>query len=215
MESTILVIGKKRASFDEQEEIEMYKKILTVLMTISLLTLAGCGDSEKVIDGDVANVTTGSRAEESTGELESFQAPEQQVETAVSKGYIFVASGVTVEVDADMAPILQALGEPASYFEAASCAFEGLDKIYTYNGFEIDTYPAQDKDLVSAVILKDDSVTTAEGICIGDSLEKLLEAYGEAAQENGMLVYTKDGMKLCFILQDDSIISIEYRSTAL
>ena len=193
----------------------MSKKLLAVLMTISLLTLAGCGDSEKVIDGDVANVTTGSRAEESTGEPENSQAPEQQAETVISKGYVFVANGVTVEVDADMAPVLQALGEPASYFEAASCAFEGLDKIYTYNGFEIDTYPAQDKDLVSAVILKDDSVTTAEGICIGDSLEKLLEAYGEAAQENGMLVYTKDGMKLCFILQDDSIISIEYRSMAL
>lgn len=193
----------------------MCKKILTVLMTISLLTLAGCGDSEKVIDGDVANVTTGSRAEESTGEPENSQAPEQQAETVISKGYVFVANGVTVEVDADMAPVLQALGEPASYFEAASCAFEGLDKIYTYNGFEIDTYPAQDKDLVSAVILKDDSATTAEGICIGDSLEKLLEAYGEADQENGMLVYTKDGMKLCFILQDDSIISIEYRSMAL
>lgn len=193
----------------------MHKKLLAILMTASLLALAGCGDSEKVIDGDVANVTTGSRAEESAGEPESFRAPEQQTETAVSKGYIFVASGVKVEVDADMAPVLQALGEPASYFEAASCAFEGLDKIYTYNGFEIDTYPAQGKDLVSAVILKDDSVTTAEGICIGDSLEKLLEAYGEAAQENGMLVYTKDGMKLCFILQDDSIISIEYRSTAL
>ena len=193
----------------------MRKKILAVLITASLLTLAGCGDSEKVIDGDVTNVTTGSRSEESTGEKENSQAPEQQTEAAVFKGYVFAASGVTVEVDADMAPILQALGEPASYFEAASCAFEGLDKIYTYNGFEIDTYPAQDKDLVSAVVLKDDSVTTAEGICIGDSLEKLIEAYGEGTQENGMVVYTKDGMKLCFILQDDSIISIEYRSTAL
>lgn len=193
----------------------MRKKLLAVLITAGLLTLAGCGDSERVIDGDVVNATTGSRAEESTGEQGSSQAPEQQAETAVPKGYVFAAGGVTVEVDGDMAPILQALGEPASYFEAASCAFEGLDKIYTYNGFEIDTYPAQDKDLVSAVILKDDSVTTAEGICIGDSLEKLLEAYGEASQENGMLVYIKDGMKLCFILQDDSIISIEYRSTAL
>ena len=193
----------------------MRKKILAILITASLLMLAGCGDSEKVIDGNVTNVTTGSRSEESTGELENPQAPEQQTEAAASKGYVFAASGVTVEVDADMAPILQALGEPASYFEAASCAFEGLDKIYTYNGFEIDTYPAQDKDLVSAVVLKDDSVTTAEGICIGDSLEKLLEAYGEGTQENGMVVYTKDGMKLCFILQDDSIISIEYRSTAL
>lgn len=193
----------------------MRKKILTVLIAASLLALAGCGDSERVIDGDVANVTTGSRSEESTGEAEGSQVSEQQTEMTESKGYVFVAGGVTVEVDADMAPILQSLGEPASYFEAASCAFEGLDKIYTYSGFEIDTYPAQDRDLVSAVILKDDSVTTAEGICIGDSMEKLIEAYGEAAQENGMLVYTKDGMKLCFILQDDSIISIEYRSTAL
>ena len=65
------------------------------------------------------------------------------------------------------------------------------------------------------MILKDDSVTTAEGICIGDSLEKVLEAYGEGDQENGMVVYEKDGMKLCFILQDDGIVSIEYRSTAL
>lgn len=120
-----------------------------------------------------------------------------------------------MEVDADMGPILETLGEPASYFEAASCAFDGLDKIYTYNSYEIDTYPSQDRDLVSAVILKDDSVTTAEGICIGDSLEKLLETYGDGAQESGMRVYEKDGMKLCFILQDDSIISIEYRSAAL
>ena len=193
----------------------MYKKTFAILMTAGLLALTGCGDSERVIDGDVANVTTGSRSEESTGELENSQTMEQQAETAVSKGYVFVAGGVTVEVDADMAPVLQALGEPASYFEAASCAFEGLDKIYTYNSFEIDTYPLQDQDLVSAIILKDDSVTTAEGICIGDSLEKLQETYGEGAQENGMLVYEKDGMKLCFILQDDNIISIEYRSTAL
>ncbi|MDE7223004.1 MAG: hypothetical protein K2O34_04390 [Acetatifactor sp.] len=193
----------------------MCKKMLAGLIAASLLALTGCGDSEKVIDGDVANVTTGSRAEEAAGELDNSQTPEQQAEAAVSKGYVFVTGGVTVGVDADVAPVLQALGEPKSYFEAASCAFEGLDKIYTYNGFEIDTYPAQDKDLVSAVILKDDSVTTAEGVCIGDSLEKLQETYGEAAQENGMVVYEKDGMKLCFILQDDSIISIEYRSTAL
>ncbi len=65
------------------------------------------------------------------------------------------------------------------------------------------------------MILKDDSAATVEGICIGDSLDKVLEVYGEGKQENGMLTYEKDGMKLCFILQDDSVISIEYRSTAL
>ena len=190
------------------------KKVLAMTMAAALLLLAGCGDSERVISGEVVNVTTGSQIQEEAGEPESLPSSQQEQTTAV-KGYVFVTGGVTVEMDGDMAPVLAALGEPASYFEAASCAFEGLDKIYTYNGFEIDTYPAQDTDLVSAVILKDDSVTTAEGICIGDPLEKLLAAYGEGNQENGMLVYEKDGMKLCFILQDDSVISIEYRSTAL
>lgn len=191
------------------------KKVLAMTMAAALFLLAGCGDSERVISGEVVNVTTGSQIQEEAGEQEGLQPSSQQEQTTAVKGYVFVTGGVTVEMDGDMAPVLAALGEPASYFEAASCAFEGLDKIYTYNGFEIDTYPARDTDLVSAVILKDDSVTTAEGICIGDSLEKLLAAYGEGNRENGMLVYEKDDMKLCFILQDDSVISIEYRSTAL
>ena len=193
----------------------MRKKMLAITMAAGLLLFSGCGDSEKVIDGDVANVTTGSRSGESSGAPENAQTQESQAETVVSRGYVLQVNNVTVEVDADAAPVLEALGEPVSYFEAASCAFEGLDKIYTYNGFEIDTYPSKDRDLVSAVILKDDSIATPEGICIGDSLEKLREVYGEATQENGMLIYARDGMKLCFILQDDSIVSIEYRSTAL
>lgn len=193
----------------------MCRKILAMTMAAGLLLLAGCGDSEKVIGGDVVNVTTGSRYEESAGAQEGTTAQTPQTETAASRGYVLTVNNVTVEVDAEAAPIVEALGEPVSYFEAASCAFEGLDKIYTYNSFEIDTYPSQDRDLVSAVILKDDSIATAEGVCIGDSLEKLQEVYGEATLENGMLIYAKDGMKLCFIMQDDSVISIEYRSTAL
>mgnify|MGYP002512597857 FL=1 len=190
------------------------KRRLVLTLAAAMLLLAGCGDSERVIGGDVVNVTTGGSQSGESGEGQESQQADSSPEE-IFKGYVFKVGDVTVEVDGDAAPVIEALGEPASYFEAASCAFEGLDKIYTYNGYEIDTYPAQERDLVSAVILKDDSVSTAEGICIGDSLEKLLEAYGEGAQENGMLVYSRDGMKLCFILQEDSVVSIEYRSTAL
>lgn len=191
------------------------KKLMAVMITAALL-LAGCGDSEKVIDGNVENSVTGGTQTESPEETkDSGQAQEPQAEEE-HKGYVFVVRDVIVEVDGDAAPVVDALGEPASYFEAASCAFEGLDKIYTYNGFEIDTYPMQDKDLISSIILKDDSVMTAEGIGIGDSLEKLQQVYGsEGTEEGGMLVYGKDGMKLCFILQGENIISIEYRSTVL
>ena len=54
----------------------------------------------------------------------------------------------------------------------------GIDKIYTYNSFELDTYPLDGEDFISSVLFKDDTVTTMEGIGIGDSVEKLTETYG-------------------------------------
>lgn len=132
------------------------------------------------------------------------------------KGYAFIYHDVVIEIDADVASILEELGEANSYFEAASCAFNGLDKMYTYSSFELDTYPVDDKDYVSMVLFKDDSIATAEGVSIGDPAEKVTEIYGEdAAKENGMLVYQKDGMKLCFIVENGSISSIEYQTTVL
>ncbi len=147
------------------------KKITAIIMTASLLLLSGCGSdgNERVIEGNVqtiesANGQSGSSQqtdEAATGKQEDIQNDTAQVSDS-TKGYAFIYNGVSVTMDADAAPIIEKLGEPASYFEAASCAFEGLDKMYTYSGFEIDTYPVGDKDYVSSVILKDDSVSTAE-----------------------------------------------------
>lgn len=195
------------------------KKWIIILMASGMVLASGCGNSEKVIEGNVQNIVTGGENAQSE---ETGNVQESQKEDAVednggnSRGYTFTFNGVAVEMDADAAPVIGKLGEPVSYFEAQSCAFEGLDKIYTYNGFEIDTYPVKDTDCISAVIFKDDSVMTAEGVGIGDTKEKLEQVYGnEGTREDGMLVYGKDGMKLCFILKDDEIISVEYRSTVL
>lgn len=179
------------------------KKFITVLMMAGVLCLTACGSKEKVIGGDTQS--QGGQSQEA-GDARGQS----------SAGYTFTYKGTTVAMDADAAPVLEKLGEPTSYYEAASCAFEGLDKMYTFSGFEVDTYPTDDKDFVSSVILKDDSVSTEEGVCIGDSREKVLEAYGDASKDgDGLMEYEKDGMKLCFILQDDAVASIEYRSNVL
>lgn len=191
------------------------KKWIMLLSAAALLSVAGCGNDEKVIQGNVQNVQTGEETPDDVQDQNQGQESREE-EEGDPKGYVFVHNGVTVEMDAEASAVVEALGEPDSYFEAASCAFEGLDKTYTYSGFEVDTYPAGDEDRISAVIIKDDSVATAEGVRIGDSLEKLQEAYGsESSKEGGLLVYAKDGMELCFILQDDAIVSIEYMSTVL
>lgn len=185
----------------------------TVLLTV---LLCGCGNSSKVIEGDVQTKTTGSKAAAGTESEEEVKAAKAgTAEQAVEKykGYTFTYKDVIIEMDADVAPIIEQLGEPDSYFEAPSCAFEGIDKMYTYGGLELDTYPTDDKDYISSVVFKDDTLTTTEGIGIGDSVSSLEEAYGTKwSDEDGMMVYEKDGMKLCFIVEEDSVISVEYRS---
>lgn len=193
------------------------KKIIAMLLVagLAVMTMTGCGSQEKVIGGEVSNAPSNEvqAAANTAQDAAEGEAATDNAEKA--KGYVFAVQGVTVAVDSDAAETVAALGEPLSYFEAESCAFKGLDKMYTYSGFEIETYPTDNKDFVSNIRLKDDSVSTVEGLCIGDSLEKVQQTYGGGAEENGMVVYEKDGMKLCFIIKADEVASIEYRSTVL
>ena len=47
---------------------------------------------------------------------------------------------VEIVPGAEMQPVLDRLGEPRKYFESESCAFKGLDKVYTYAGTGIVAY---------------------------------------------------------------------------
>ena len=187
------------------------------LAAVVMLLAAGCGNGEKTAEageGTAAEAGGGIPLERDGGTIEADG--QQAAGDTTGKGYVFTVNGVTMAIDAEAGPLTEQLGEPVSYFEGESCAFEGLDKIYTYSGFELYTYPKDGKDYVSAIVLTDDSVATAEGIAIGDSSEKLSQAYpGDGTEICGMLIYEKDDMKLVFIIQDGEIISIEYRTKIL
>lgn len=200
----------------------MKKKNIILALGMILAMMTGCGQSENVISGEVNNSANISQKEESSDKGQNQEQNResqsgQENEAAENyKGYVFISKDVVIEMDAEAEPVIEALGEPLSYFEAASCAFEGLDKIYTYSGFEINTYPGKDKDYISSVIIKDDSVTTVEGVTIGDSKEKMEQAYGtECTVEENLYIYEKDDMKLRFIVKDGVIEAIEYVSNVL
>ena len=129
------------------------------------------------------------------------------------KNYVFQVGNVTVSVDDGAETILTALGQWKDYNESPSCAFEGLDKIYVYNGFRIQTYTLSGVDYIRSVELTDDSVSTPEGIAVGASAEAVLDAYGEPkTKTDSALVYenTEKGMKLQFILRDGKVTNIQY-----
>ncbi len=193
----------------------MKKTAIGIILTAALV-LVGCGSSENVISGDVENVVTENAQEEEGGSQDLPEKKQEEEESDGNKGYVFEVKDIAIEIDAEAEGYIEALGEPLSYYEAPSCAFGDLDKIYTYNGFEMDTYSLEGKDYVSAIIFKDDSITTPEGICIGEAAEKVKEVYGEPTEEkDGTAVYGKGGMKLNFLIQDDKVVSIEYLSTVL
>ena len=131
--------------------------------------------------------------------------------TPDANSWKYSVQGVEIMMHAPAASILEALGEPVSYTEEASCAFSGLDKTYYYGGFYLQTYPMGDEDFVFSLWLVDDSSTTPEGIYIGASQAEVEAAYGTEGF-NGSNAYILKGTTstLTIILEDGTVSSIQY-----
>lgn len=172
----------------------MKKKIVVLVMGILMLCAVGCSGQTQ---GGTPSPTQGASE---NGKAEPY-------------GYVMEYEGTKIWMDMEVSAVLTALGEPDKYFEAASCAFEGLEKQYTYGSIEINTYEVNNKDYVSSVYFRDDLVSTPEGVSLYMTKADMIQAYGEDYKEEmGMLVYEKEGMKLRFLLVNDEITSIEYSS---
>lgn len=145
---------------------------------------------------------------------ESEAAAETPAETAAEvkhSGFLFQSGGVTMGMNENVAPILSGLGNYTNYAESPSCAFKGLDKIYSYNGFDLYTYPKDGVDYVNSIYFLDASVSTPEGIHIGSSVDEMLAAYGDNyTEEYGVYTYTNEKSTLSFIVTDGVIESVEY-----
>ena len=169
------------------------KKIFALILALTMvLTMAACG-------GETTPETTAPAVQNNT--------PTQPD----ASSWKYTVQGVDILMHADAAPILEALGEPVSYTEEASCAFSGLDKTYYYGGFYLQTYPLGDQDYVYSAWLVDDSSTTPEGIYIGATQAEVEAAYG-ADGFNGSNAYVMAGTTstLTIILTDGIVSSIQY-----
>ena len=141
-----------------------------------------------------------------------FNSPVDE-KTEIKKGYRFEFKGLDIGIDMEAAQVLEELGDTKSYFEAASCAGAGMIRTYGYGSFELDTYEQDGKEYISCIYFKDDIITTMEGAYLFMTKEQLLDIYGaDYVLEAGMLVYSKDKMKLKFLLEDDIVTSIQYAS---
>lgn len=174
------------------------KKILSLLLALCMaMCVCGCG----------------SDAPQQTGGANPGADSPAAAEPGTADGFVFSAKGCEIAMKAPAEPIVAALGEPKSYTEEPSCAFDGLDKTYYYGSFYMTTYPEDGKDFIYSLWFADDSVSTAEGVCIGMAQADVEKAYG-ADSFNGSNAYilTQGETRLTIILTENAVSSILYEA---
>ncbi len=180
------------------------KKTALALSAALLLTLCACGGEAQTAPEPTAPVQAN---DASAAPSQSAGAPS----AAEGSKYTFAVNGCKLPMNAEFGPFREYLGEPDSYFEAESCAFDGLDKTFDYPGFELVTYPVDGVDYISNIYFLDSTVATPEGITIGSTLEDMIAAYGEDPTEDlGLYQYTDGDTQLSFLVEDGEVRSVEY-----
>lgn len=187
------------------------KKIISVLTAITMgLSVAACASDDDV--SEAPEVISGGNAaveSDSNSNVGGAEGPSSVQPSA--DAYAPVIHGVEIKCNAQADAIIEALGDNYELFESPSCAFQGTDRVYTYDDVIIRTYPIDDVDYVSAVEFRNDTISTAEGIYIGCSQDDVTAAYGDPTNELAAgIEYTKGDVTLSFVVRDGSVSAITY-----
>lgn len=132
--------------------------------------------------------------------------------SAAPKGYGFTYKRTTVYMHGKAKSILQKAGKPKSKSESKSCAYDGMDRTYTYKDFVVKTYSKSKKgtEYVNSIVLKTSKVSTKEGLKIGNSKNDMIDIYGRAKSNFGVYTYKKGKCKLMIEVEDDKVTGITY-----
>lgn len=167
------------------------KKLLAFLLAaVMLLALAACQndtpttpDAPKEPDGK-GNVTEGA--------------------------YSFTLGGV--ELIPGTAFDASALPEAESVTQVPSCANQGTDNLYNYGTVEVTAFNDGSGEVIYSVYIFDPNTPTPEGLYLGDGLEQVETLYGTDYTTDGtQLTFQKGETLLILLLENDQVISIDYR----
>lgn len=164
----------------------MNKKVIGIIIAIILIAVAGVS---------VYVLTKGNSADvQRTEKKETVESYTLKVEDKEIKlGEVFSR---------------EKCGQELQYSEVASCAFDGLDKTYTYENYEITT---GEKDKIISIYFIDEGVSTTEGVKITDSYDKMVQVYGNNLKNEGnKYIYTKGNTSIEFMVDNEVITGIEY-----
>lgn len=171
-----------------------------VIALTSVAALAGCG-SNNAESQPAATVA-----------VETLVATTPAASSIAAEDAVFSYNGASVALNTDADAAVASLGEALEVGSQTSCHGVGEDKTYTYQGFILNTYPLDGKDMVLEVVIKDAGIPTSKGVQVGDSVSKVTETYGENFKKVGMYYSYSAGekMSLQFFIENDTVKEIDY-----
>jgi len=188
------------------------KKLIILILMIAVLAIAACGGNEPLVEA-VAPVAPPPQQAEATPPAEPEQLPELPTEAQASatSDFSLDVGNFTISMSQNIDDTISALGEPLGVFEQPSCAFDGIDRIFSFPGLQIHTYPVGDADFIHTVSIRDDSHVTGNGIYLGVNFNAVVAAYGsEYEQEGSMFTFTRGITFLQFFIESDIVTAITY-----
>ncbi len=202
------------------------KTITMIISCLALFTLTACGGNNTTPDNNNGNSNATVSADQTVtvsdntadnSNTQTSDAGENNVQPE-EEDFTFTYNGTDITINADMAAVEAALGEPSGFFESTECAFDGVAKTYNYGSFEIETYQIDDAtDYIGTIFFCDDLVSTNEGISLFMTSQDVLDAYGTPDKEDANQYTYISGNSSLYIIFDanGSITSITYNTNAL
>lgn len=131
----------------------------------------------------------------------------QPTKEVQNNSFSYTINDVKLVPGEDFSDAYKKLGEPDNYTEAASCYFDGMDKVYTYSGYEVRTYPDGDKDIIQDICLSTKDFATDKGITVGSALKDVTDAYGNDYKLTGKMYkyYVSEDEYVYFFIMDDAV----------
>ena len=182
-----------------------FVKAAALIMSLSIagMSLAACSNEPEPVSSDINIIST-----QAQGQNTGVSLPNGNVDpNAESANFVFVYKGcnfvVNTVVDESKFP-----DDDYDVKEQASCAGQGMATNYKFKGgsFWAETYPGSDSLYI--ITLCDDTVTTAEGIYIGSTMDDVKLAYGEpVTATDALLSYEKGSSELRFTFDGNGVVN--------
>lgn len=181
-----------------------FTKAAALILSLSIVgaMAAGCNNDPEPVSSDINVISTQSQ---NSGSGANATVDDK----AASENYVFKYQGVDFIINTDI-DISKFADSDYDMDQVASCAGQGLASQYSFGStFFVETDVGS--DVIVWIKLFDDTVSTAEGVYIGQTVDDVKAVYGEPSEATDhLMVYTKGSSELRFEIAEGKVTSINY-----